>query len=440
MAENIATTNPEYVQFKDTNGTLHYYQRFRKLTENDVQKYIKTGYLDWTHNVDSTAIKSLSFNRTTTHQCLYIYSTREYQSFTRSGLKGEIQISENWEPINLIRQTTHNSDIGLSTYISSFTETIRPLGGVGGGGTKYIYFNDKWTKPKTLDSISLWTSNETSSTKEYPPSEFDYIISVAKPLIPYGYGCGIVVYSEKNWDQVTIKNMVAILMRNPDLVGTRAAELTSTYSGQTLCSFTFSSKEVITQKFQDYSANPKDLDSWVQKIALRFGAVRHEIVWQDQVDSSGRVIEAKDPEVFHYQYQQLITGTRKTAIVDVYWKGIWAWLSRESNKSNVGGRPLPVVISYKNTLHIPSFLGMGGIKFGNITINNITKYDSNIKFDDTVEAETQFVVSNNRKQYIGENVNSAGEVTLRMCYTTTPFPSRFFYYNLTDPYQAITQS
>ena len=83
---------------------------------------------------------------------------------------------------------------------------------------------------------------------------------------------------------------------------------------------------------------------------------------------------------------------------------------------------------------------MGGIKFGNITINNITKYDSNIKFDDTVEAETQFVVSNNSKQYIGEDIDAAGEVTLRMCYTTTPFPSRFFYYNLNDDYQAITQS
>lgn len=439
MAENIATTNPEYIQFKDANGTLHYYQRFPKLTENDVNDYIKTGYLDWTHNVGSNAIKSAGIiNRTTTHQCLYIYSTREYQSFTRSGLKGEIQISGNWKPLNLIRQTTHNSDVGLSTYISSFTETIRPL--VGGGGTKYTYFDDKWTKPKTLDSISLWTSNETSSTKAYPPSEFDYIISVAKPLIPYGYGCGIVVYSEKERDQVTIKNMVAILMRNPDLVGTRAAELTSTYSGQTLCSFTSSSKEVITQKFQTYSGNQKDLDLWVQKIALRFGAVRHEIVWQDQVDSSGKVIEAKDPEVFHYQYEQFISGTRKTAIVDVYWKGIWAWLSRETNKSNIGGRPLPVVTSYKNTLYIPSFLGMGGINFGNITINNITKYGSNIKFDDEVQAETQFVVSNNSKQYIGEDVASAGEVRLKMCNTTTPFPSRFFYYNLTDPYQAITQS
>ncbi len=69
------------------------------------------------------------------------------------------------------------------------------------------------------------------------------------------------VYSEKEWDQATIKNMVAILMRNPDLVGTRAAELVSTYSGQTLCSFTSSSKEVITQKIQTYSANQKDLDS-----------------------------------------------------------------------------------------------------------------------------------------------------------------------------------
>ena len=82
---------------------------------------------------------------------------------------------------------------------------------------------------------------------------------------------------------------------------------------------------------------------------------------------------------------------------------------------------------------------MGGIKFGNITINNITKY-TNIQFDDEVKAETQFVVSNNSKQHIGENINSAGEVTLRMCYTTTPFPSRFFYYNLNDDYQAITQS
>lgn len=437
MAENIVTTNPQYIQFKDDNGTLHYYQRFPKLTENDVNEYIKTGYLDWTHNVGSTALKSISFSSNTIHQCLYIYSTREYQSFTRSGLKGEIQISENWEPINLIRQTTHNSDIGLSTYISSFTETFRALGPGSSGGTKYIYFDDKWTKTKTLDSISLWTSNGTSSTKKYPPSEFDYIISVAKPLIPYGYGCGIVVYSEKNWDQVTIKNMVAILMRNPDLVGTRAAELTSTYSGQTLCSFTSSSKEVITQKLQSYSANPKDLDSWVQKIALRFGSVRHEIVWQDQVDSSGRVIETKDPEVFHYQYQQLITGTRKTAIVDVYWKGIWAWLSREANITNIGDRF--IIKSYKNTLYIPSFLGMGGIKFGNITINNITKY-TNIQFDDEVKAETQFVVSNNSKQHIGENINSAGEVTLRMCNTTTPFPSRFFYYGLNDDYQAITQS
>lgn len=46
MAENIATTNPQYIQFKDDNGTLHYYQRFPKLTENDVNEYIKTGYLD----------------------------------------------------------------------------------------------------------------------------------------------------------------------------------------------------------------------------------------------------------------------------------------------------------------------------------------------------------------------------------------------------------
>jgi hypothetical protein len=82
---------------------------------------------------------------------------------------------------------------------------------------------------------------------------------------------------------------------------------------------------------------------------------------------------------------------------------------------------------------------MGGIKFGNITINNITKYNKML-FDNTVEAETQFVVSNNSKQCIGENVNSAGEVTLRMCYTTTPFPSRFFYYNLNDGYQAFEQS
>lgn len=106
----------------------------------------------------------------------------------------------------------------------------------------------------------------------------------------------------------------------------------------------------------------------------------------------------------------------------------------------MGGGRLPIVISYKNTLYIPSFLGMGGIKFGNITINNITKYGSNIKFDDEVKAETQFVVSDNRKQYIGEDVSSAGEVRLKMCNTTTPFPSRFFYYNLTDDYQAITQS
>lgn len=82
---------------------------------------------------------------------------------------------------------------------------------------------------------------------------------------------------------------------------------------------------------------------------------------------------------------------------------------------------------------------MGGINFGNITINNITKY-SNIQFDDEVKAETQFVVSNNRKQYIGEHISSSGEVRLKMCNTTTPFPSRFFYYNLTDDYQAITQS
>jgi hypothetical protein len=95
MAENIVKTNPEYIQFKDTNGTLHYYQRFPKITENDVNDYIKTGYLDWTHNVGSTAMKLIGFSSTTTHQCLYIYSTREYQSFTRSGLKGEIQISEN---------------------------------------------------------------------------------------------------------------------------------------------------------------------------------------------------------------------------------------------------------------------------------------------------------------------------------------------------------
>ena len=96
MAENIVKTNPEYIQFKDANGTLHYYQRFPKLTENDVNEYIKTGYLDWTHNVGSNAIKSVGIiNRTTTHQCLYIYSTREYQSFTHSGLKGEIQISGN---------------------------------------------------------------------------------------------------------------------------------------------------------------------------------------------------------------------------------------------------------------------------------------------------------------------------------------------------------
>ena len=46
MAENIVTTNPQYIQFKDDNGTLHYYQRFPKLTENDVNEYIKTGYLD----------------------------------------------------------------------------------------------------------------------------------------------------------------------------------------------------------------------------------------------------------------------------------------------------------------------------------------------------------------------------------------------------------
>ena len=95
MAENIATTNPQYIQFKDDNGTLHYYQRFPKLTENDVKEYIKTGYLDWTHNIGSTAMKLINFSSTTKHQCLYIYSTREYQSFIRSGLKGEIQKSEN---------------------------------------------------------------------------------------------------------------------------------------------------------------------------------------------------------------------------------------------------------------------------------------------------------------------------------------------------------